>query len=335
MNAFIKAISYYVPDSFVTNADIVNDFPDWTEEKISQKIGIKRRYISNNLTAGDMAERAANNLFEEHSIDRSSVDALILCTQSPDYFLPTTACLLQDKLGLSKNIAAFDFNQGCSGFIYGLAIAKSFVLSGIASNILLITSESYNKYIHPKDRGNRALFSDAAAATLISSDGMLEIGDFVLGTDGRGAKNLIVETGAARHNDKMGIEIDPENGVFQSPDYLYMNGNEVFSFSLEVVPPLVRDVLIKNKLSQEMVDLFVFHQANKHMLNFIRKGLFIDEAKFYLCMEDFGNTVSSTIPIALYHALKESNINPSKSTILITGFGVGYSWGGTVLKFKD
>jgi len=332
MNAFIKAISYYVPETFVTNADIVKDFPDWSEEKISQKIGIKRRYISNNLTAGDMAERAVNKLFEEHSIDSSSIDALILCTQSPDYFLPTTACLLQDKLGLSTNVAAFDFNQGCSGFIYGLAIAKSFVLSGIANNILLVTSESYNKYIHQKDRGNRAIFSDAAAATLISSDGMFEIGEFVLGTDGKGAKNLIVETGAARHSDKRGIEIDPENGVFQSPDYLYMNGNEVFSFSLEVVPPLVRDVLMKNKLSQEMIDLFVFHQANKHMLNFIRKELSISEEKFYLCMENFGNTVSSTIPIALYHAFKNHEISESKKTILITGFGVGYSWGGTIIK---
>lgn len=335
MGAFIKAISYFLPETFVTNADIVHDFPDWSEEKISQKIGIKKRYISINMTAGDMAERAANILFEEHAIDRSSIDALILCTQSPDYFLPTTACLLQDKLGLPTSVAAFDFNQGCSGFIYGLAIAKGFILSGVASNVLLITSESYNKYIHPKDRGNRAIFSDAAAATLISSNGKLEIADFVLGTDGKGAKNLILETGAARHIDKRGIEIDPENGVFQSPDYLYMNGNEVFSFSLEMVPPLVHDVLKKNGLSQEKIDLFVFHQANKHMLNFIRKGLSIDEEKFYLCLENIGNTVSSTIPISLYHALKEDKINALQDTILLAGFGVGYSWAGTVLHYKD
>ena len=334
MSAFIKAISYYVPETFVSNADIVNDFPDWSEQKISTKIGINRRYLSNNLTAGDMAERAANKLFEEYSIDRSLIDALILCTQSPDYFLPSTACILQDKLQLSTNVAAFDFNQGCSGFIYGLAIAKSFVISGIAKNILLLTSESYNKYIHPKDRGNRALFSDAAAATLISSDGFFKIDEFELGTDGRGSKNLIVETGGERMKEKTGIEIDPVRGIFKSPDYLYMNGTEIFSFTLEVVPPLISKILAKNSLSQEMVDLFIFHQANKHMLNFIRQELSIPEDKFYLCLENFGNTVSSTIPIALYHALKNHDISVSKKTILITGFGVGYSWGGTILEFN-
>ncbi len=334
MSAFIKAISYYVPETIVSNADIVNDFPDWSEQKISVKIGINKRYLSNDLTAGDMAERAANKLFEEYSIDRSSIDALILCTQSPDYFLPTTACILQDKLKLSTNVAAFDFNQGCSGFIYGLAIAKSFVISGIAKNILLLTSESYNKYIHPKDRGNRTLFSDAAAATLISSDGLFKIDEFELGTDGRGCKNLIVETGGARMKEKTGIEIDPEREIFKSPDYLYMDGPEIFNFTLEVVPPLIGKILAKNSLSQEMVDIFIFHQANKHMLNFIRQELSIPEDKFYLCLENFGNTVSSTIPIALYHALKDHAIGVSKETILITGFGVGYSWGGTILRLN-
>ena len=198
MNIFIKAISYYVPETIVSNADIVKDFPDWSEEKISVKIGIKQRYIADQLTAGDMAERAANKLFNEYTIDRSSIDAIILCTQSPDYFLPTTACVLQDKLGLPTSTAAFDFNLGCSGFVYGLGIAKGLISAGIATNVLLLTAESYNKYIHPKDRGNRALFSDAAAATLISTNGMMQIDEFVLGTDGRGAKNLIVENGCAR-----------------------------------------------------------------------------------------------------------------------------------------
>jgi len=245
MNAYIKAISYYVPETIVSNADIVKDFPDWSEQKISVKIGINQRYISKELTAGDMAERAANKLFEEYNIDRSTIDAIILCTQSPDHFLPTTACLLQDKLNLPTNIAAFDFNLGCSGFVYGLGIAKGLISAGISKNILFLTSETYNKYIHSKDRGNRALFSDAAAATLISTDGILNINEFVFGTDGKGAKNLIVENGCSRHPYKSGIEIDPENEVLQSPDYLYMNGSEIFNFTLEAVPLLTEQVLEK------------------------------------------------------------------------------------------
>ena len=308
MNAHIKAISYYVPETIVSNADIVKDFPDWSEQKISVKIGIKQRYISKELTAGDMAERAANKLFEEYNIDRSSIDAIILCTQSPDHFLPTTACILQDKLNLPTNIAAFDFNLGCSGFVYGLGIAKGLISAGIAKNILFLTSETYNKYIHSKDRGNRALFSDAAAATLISTDGILNINDFVFGTDGKGAKNLIVENGCSRHPDKSGIEIDTENEVLQSPDYLYMNGSEIFNFTLEAVPLLTEQVLAKNSLKQEDIDLFIFHQANRHMLKFIRQAISIPEEKFYMCLEDFGNTISSTIPIVIYHALKNKDI---------------------------
>ena len=330
MNAYIKAISYYVPETIVSNSDIVKDFPDWSEQKISVKIGIRQRYISKELTAGDMAERAANKLFEEYKIDRSTIDAIILCTQSPDHFLPTTACILQDKLNLPTNIAAFDFNLGCSGFVYGLGIAKGLITAGIAKNILFLTSESYNKYIHPKDRGNRALFSDAAAATLISTNGILNINDFVFGTDGKGAKNLIVENGCSRHPDKSGIEIDPENDVLQSPDYLYMNGSEIFNFTLEAVPLLTEEVLKKNSLKQEDIDLFIFHQANKHMLKFIRQAISIPEEKFYLCLENFGNTISSTIPIAIYHALKNKDIK-SGNTIMIAGFGVGYSWGGVIL----
>lgn len=330
MKTFIKAISYYVPEFVVSNADIVRDFPDWSEDKISMKIGIRKRYVSNEMTSGDMAEKAANNLFEESKIDRTQIDAVILCTQSPDYFLPTTACLLQEKLGLLTSVVAFDFNLGCSGFVYGLGICKGLISCGIATNILLLTAESYSKFIHPQDRGNRALFSDAAAATIVSTDGIMEIDEMVFGTDGRGAKNLIVENGALRHRHSQNIDIDPKNGIDQSPDFLYMNGPEIYNFTLEKVPEMVKELLIKSNIKKEEVDLFVFHQANKHMLKFIREALEIPEEKFYLCLENFGNTVSSTIPIALYHAIKENRIHCSKK-ILIAGFGVGYSWGGAIL----
>ncbi len=333
MKAKIKAISYYLPERILTNAELVEAFPEWSVEKVANKIGISERHLSaDNELSSDMAIKAAEKLFSEHQIDRSSIDFIILCTQSPDYYLPTSACIIQDKLGLSTNVGAFDFNLGCSGFAYGLAIAKGFLAAGIAKNILLLTSETYTKFLHSGDKGNRTIFGDAAAATLISTDGFATIEEFDLGTDGKGAENLIVKNGCMR-NEKTGSQsLNDEFGNFCSPDHLFMNGGEIFNFTSIAVPTLIANVLSKNDLSKEDIDLFVFHQANKYMLNYLRKILGIEEVKFYYFLEKVGNTVSSTIPIALYEAMKENKI-PEGSNVLLAGFGVGYSWGGTLLKF--
>jgi 3-oxoacyl-[acyl-carrier-protein] synthase-3 len=164
-NAFIKHISYSLPEKILTNEQLVADFPEWTVEKVAKKIGVKQRHVvSENETALDLAEKAANKFFEEHKIARESIDFLLLCTQSPDYFLPTSACVLQDRLGLPASCGALDFNLGCSGFVYGLSLAKGLIAGNIAKNVLLITSETYSKHLHPKDKGNRTIFGDAAAA---------------------------------------------------------------------------------------------------------------------------------------------------------------------------
>ena len=168
MKAFIQGISYHLPDTILTNKEIVEQFPEWTEEKIVSKIGIKERRVAGEKeTAADLAVMAAEKLFTEYSIDRSSIDYLIFCTQSADYILPTTACIIQDRLGLSTSIGAIDVNQGCSGWIYGLSLAKGLLLGEMANKILLVTSETYSKYLHPRDKGNRTIFGDGAAATLI------------------------------------------------------------------------------------------------------------------------------------------------------------------------
>ncbi len=330
---FVKAISYYVPDHVLTNEQLVQEFPEWTAEKVANKVGVDARHISgDNETAGDMAEKAALNLFREWDINPESIDFVMLCTQSPDYFLPTTACLLQNRLGISTNSGALDFNLGCSGYIYGLALAKGLIVSGIAQNVILLTAETYTKHIHPEDKGNRTIFGDAAAATLISIDGFAEIGEFSLGTDGSGGENLIVKTGGMKHRNPLNdISID-DSGAICSSDNLYMNGSEIFSFTQESVPILVNDTLLKNNLVKSDINLFVFHQANKYMLGFLRKKMKIDEEKFYFCMSRFGNTVSSTIPIALKEAILDKSIN-TKDKVLLAGFGVGYSWGGVVLNF--
>lgn len=329
MGAYIKAISYYLPEIILTNDELVKEFPEWTVEKIANKVGIKERHIvRENETAVDIAVKAAESLFIENNLSKDTIDFVLLCTQSPDYFLPSSACIVQEKLGLRTNIGALDYNLGCSGYIYGLSLAKGLVMANVANNVLLITAETYSKHIHNRDKGNRTIFGDAATATLISKDGKFEIGNFSLGTDGKGAENLIVKTGACRNPEKAkDLEFD-ENGNPISSDFLYMNGAEIFNFTLAKVPPLVKDTLQKNNLLQENIDLFVFHQANKYMINFLRKKLKIDEDKFYIFLENVGNTVSSTIPIALCEAEKENKL---KGNICLAGFGVGYSWGGVIL----
>lgn len=329
MKAYIKGISYYLPEKILTNEDLITEFPEWTVDKIATKVGINQRHVSDQIeTAGDMAEKAAKKLFEEYKIDPKSIDFIMLCTQSPDYFLPTTACLLQERLNISTHAGAIDYNLGCSGYVYGLALAKGLISAGISKNILLLTSETYTKHIHHLDKGNRTIFGDAAAATLVSTDGFGKILNFELGSNGKGAENLIVKTGSFAHKCEANDLVIDDKG-FHSSDHLYMNGSEIFNFTLDIVPSLVNKTLSKNELTKGDIDLCVFHQANRFMLDFLRKKMKIESDKFYYFMSNVGNTVSSTIPIAMKEAMKEGKLN---GNILLAGFGVGYSWGGTIIQ---
>lgn len=331
--AFIKAISYYIPKTIITNDDLVKEFPEWSVEKVSAKVGVNKRGISSDKeTAGDLAEQAAKQLFSEYDIKPQEIDFVILCTQSPDYFLPSTACLLQHKLGIPTTAGAFDFNLGCSGCIYGLAIAKGLITANIAKNVLLLTAETYTKYLHSTDKSNRSIFGDGAAACLISTNGFAQIGEFSLGTNGDGAGDLILKTGAARQKERTNMEETDIEGHIRRDDYLYMNGGAIFNFTLEIVPTLMNDILIKNQLKKEDIDFYVFHQANKFMLSTIRKVCVIPKDLFYINLKDTGNTVSSTIMIALKDCIEKKIIHHNMK-IMISGFGVGLSWGGTILYF--
>lgn len=331
MKAYIKDISYYLPNKVLTNEQIAALFPEWSADKVASKVGITERHIAaEGETATDMAYKAAEQLFAQ-GVDKSQIDFVLLCTQSPDYFLPSSACILQDRLGLSKNCGAFDFNLGCSGYEYGLAVAKGLIVAGIAHNILLLTSETYTKYLHEQDKGNRTIFGDGASATLVSTEGFAEIGEVVVGTDGSGAENLIVRTTGARHRALASNERIDEDGNLMSDDHLYMHGGNVFNFTADVVPDMVAKLLQKSGLQHDDINLWVFHQANKYMINYLRKLLDIDKDKFYIFMEKVGNTVSSTIPIALCEARKEDRLH---GNILLAGFGVGLSWGGVMLNVK-
>lgn len=333
IKAYIKAIDTYLPETVVTNEALVEQFPEWTVEKIANKVGVNSRHkAAKDETATDMAVKAAEQLFERHpEISRESIDFILLCTQSPDYFLPSSACIIQDSLGIPTSCGAFDFNLGCSGYIYGLAIAKGLIAGGMSKNVLLLTGETYNKYLHERDKGNKTIFGDAATASIISTDGFAEIGNFDFGTDGRGAENLIVKTGCARHHEKCNdLEFD-DGGNPHSSDYLYMNGSEIFSFTQRNVPKVVKKTLAKNNLEAEDITLYALHQANSFMLEFLRKKMKIDPDKFLVDMEETGNTVSNSIPLLLHRLMQRTTVT---GPVLICGFGVGYSWGGNVLFFK-
>ncbi len=326
--AFIKAISYYLPEKVMTNEELVKEFPEWNVDKVAQKVGVDSRHLAApEETAGDMAEKAARKLFAEYNINPSAIDFLMLCTQSPDYFLPSTACVIQDRLGIPTSAGAFDYNLGCSGCIYGMAVAKGLIAAGVAKNILLLTAETYNKYLHPSDKSNRSIFGDGAAACLISTDGFAEIGEFSLGTDGSGANNLIVKTGASRHKNTSGLSVEDVEGHVWYDDYLYMNGGAIFNFTLEAVPIMMKEVLQKNNLTKEDIDFYLFHQANKFMLNTIRKVCTLPKDKFYVNLSETGNTVSSTVLIGLKECLCKGTIKKGDK-VMIAGFGVGLSWGG-------
>lgn len=334
VKAILKAVAYHVPERVLANAELAAEFPEWTPERIENKLGIvERRLAGPDECASDLGCRAAEKLFAAGACAPSDVDCLLFCTQSPDYFLPTTACLLQNRLGIPKTAGALDFNLGCSGFVYGLGLAKGLVETGQARRVLLITAETYSKFMHPRDKGVRTLFGDGAAATLVEGvpdDGRPGgLGPFVYGTDGSGGGALCVPAGGmrARHA-----------GEHQTPGHpfpdsaLFMDGGAIFNFTLKVVPESLQALLAKSGVAFAAVDLFVFHQANAYMLDFLQKKCAIPAEKFYLCLKPFGNTVSSTIPIALHHARKEGRLQPG-AKVAVIGFGVGLSWASALIEW--
>jgi 3-oxoacyl-[acyl-carrier-protein] synthase-3 len=337
VTARLKDIAVYLPEAVLGNDELAQLYPEWPAEKILEKTGIRERRIAGEYqTAGDMAYEAARNLFAQGQITATDVDFIILCTQAPEYVLPTTACILQDRLGISRQVGALDINLGCSGFVYGLSLAKGLIETGAARCVLLLTADTYSKYIHPLDKSVRTLFGDAAAATAIVASDIEDeaIGPFVFGTDGSGAKNLIVEAGMYRvpKSCETSIERTDLSGNVRSRDNLYMNGAEVMAFSLKEVPKAADALLLKAGKTKEDIDFFVLHQANKFMLEALRKKLKAPPEKLPMLMEDCGNTVSSTIPIALFKLHQQGRLKAGHQLMLI-GFGVGYSWAACLLHF--
>jgi 3-oxoacyl-[acyl-carrier-protein] synthase-3 len=334
--AAVKAIKSFLPEHKLTNEQLAEQFGDWHASQILSKTGVAERGIAAaNECASDLGVAAAKRLFASGACAPDEVDFLVFCTQTPDYFMPTTACLMQDALGLRTSCGAIDINQGCSGYIYGLALAKSLVEAGTARTVLLVTADTYTKFINRRDRSLLTLFGDGAAATLVQaveSEREL-VGPFILGSDGRGANQIIVKAGGMRYRPtaETAIEKEDSSGNWRSDENLFMDGGDVFSFALRTVPPTLQQLLEKARLTLDQIDFIFPHQANKFVLERLRAKLKFPAEKFWIDMEKSGNTVSSTIPIALENAIEQQRVKPGDRVALV-GFGVGYSWGATMIE---
>jgi 3-oxoacyl-[acyl-carrier-protein] synthase-3 len=324
--AAIGPIAVHFPDRLETNDDLQREFPAWNMELIGEKTGVMQRYVAApDECASDLGVKAGEALFANHGVDPASIDYLMFCTQTPDYALPTTACVMQDRLGLGTHVGAFDFNLGCSGYVYGLAMADGLIRAELAKNILLITAETYTKMIDPGDRSLRTIFGDAGCATLIRAEDRQSLKGFKFGTDGKGANTLIANAGGFRSKETA----IPPRGKKRWRSDLYMDGPALIDFSLDSIPGLVRDVCEASGYSLDTVHNLLFHQATRKMLEELQRVLEVDESKLPIRIEDVGNTVSCTLPILIDQMRRDGSLKPEAINMLV-GFGVGWSWGGCI-----
>jgi 3-oxoacyl-[acyl-carrier-protein] synthase-3 len=330
----IKAIASRLPDQVLTNEQLAGG--TWAPEQIASKTGIVTRHVAaEGECASDLAVAAAERLLSATPGLREQVDFVMLCTQTPDHFLPTTACLLQNRLGLSTSCGALDLNLGCSGYVYGLAVVQGLIAAGTATNVLLLTADTYTRLIHPGDRATRVLFGDGACATWVAATEGNWIGPFALGTDGSGAEHFIVQAGAFRTPASAATKIEETDasGNTTTPAHIRMGGPAIFAFSLERVPAVVHKCLGQAGLELDDIDYYVFHQANRFMLEHLRRKVGIPQARMVVRMEATGNTVSASIPLALEALIRERALFPG-ARLMLVGFGVGLSWGACVVTWE-
>ena len=334
MSLIIKSIEYYLPDTIVTNEDLQKENPNWNLEKVTEKSGVFQRHIAGkNETAYDLSVKACDKLFQTN--DKNDIDGIIYCTQSPDYIMPSNSFLLHNYLNLKDKVFAFDFNHACTGFIYSLAMANSFVNSGIAKQILIVTADTYSKYINKKDRSTRVLFGDGAAATIVKeSNEKKGIIDIELGSFGSGYNKFWIPAGGLRlpKSDSTSIEIEDSGSNIRTQNDIEMDGFGVWSFINSVVPKQVERLLKRNNVEKTDIDQFIFHQASKMTLKSIMRLMKLKEEQVFINIHNIGNTVSASIPIALRDAIDQGKID-NGSTLILSGFGVGLSYGAILMEF--
>jgi 3-oxoacyl-[acyl-carrier-protein] synthase-3 len=335
-NVKIIGISACVPQKVSSNHDLLTDYSIEEAEKIINNIGIKeKRHVDDDTTSSDLCFKAADKLLNEMNIDRSSIDILIFLSQYPDYRIPATAPILQDRLGLPKSTASFDISLACSGYLYALSNAFSYASQSGVNRVLLLVGETFSKLVSKDDKVNAPLYGDAGTATLIEKK-INSKSTFSLFSDGSGYKSIIINAGGAR-NPINSINILPEikeNGNIRADNQVYMDGLEVFNFTLKVVPSSVKDILELTGNNRDDIDFYLFHQANKFMIEFFVKKLKLDNSKVPISLDTFGNVSSPTIPLTIVSRLK-SDVHMKNKKLLLSGFGAGLSWGAAVINLNN
>lgn len=317
----LAEISTYLPERVIENAEIVARF-GFEQAFLDDKLGIARRHVCGpDETVSDMAVAAAKRLMEKTGVDPAAIGLLVLVTQNPDYKLPTTADIVQHRLGLPQTVQAFDVNQGCSGYVYGLSIAKALMSAHGHKAALLVTAEAYSKVMDPGDRTTVPLFGDGATASLLVPGGRGRIGAFTFGSDGSGAEELIVKAGGSRN----------PTLACAGAGALTMNGRSIFNFMMRRVPADVKACLAANAKRIDDIDLFLFHQASRYMVEALAKGLGLPPEKVPIDITETGNTVSSTIPLLIDRLGGVTALAGKR--VLLSGFGVGLSWASTLITF--
>lgn len=340
MNAAITAIHYCLPPGRLTNEELAQRFDPKQLNSITKMAGItERRIAPPGMTASDLAFVAAKRLLESRTISPVDIDLLVFVSQTADYQIPATACVLHGRLGLSERCAAFDINLGCSGYPYSLAVVDGLVCSGLARKALLLNADALTHVIHPRDRGLVPLHGDGAVATLLEpavEPGAGIIG-VLLGTDGTGAPHLMIPASGARkeRTNETRREIVDSSGSVRTEEHLAMNGPAIFHFSVYKVPEVIRAALTKFSVTIEELDLIILHQANKTMLELIYKSLGVPAEKRFYFMEKVGNMSGASTPMALAEAVRQGRVRPGSLTLLAS-FGVGLSWGVCLIRWpKD
>ncbi len=334
MGIIIKSIDYYLPDKILTNKDLQKENPKWDMNKVISKSGVHKRHIARKgETAYNLSKKACDKLFQKNNIN--TIDGIIYCTQSPDYIMPANSFLLQKYLELSDNIFAYDYNHACAGYIYGLSMASAFILSGMAKELLLVTADTYSKYINRRDRSSRVLFGDGAAVTIVKkSDDIRGIIDIELASSGKNYNLFYIPAGGMRmpKSSETSKEYEDGGGNIRSKENIYMDGMKVWSFINSNVPKQIEKILKRNNLKKSDIDLFIFHQASQMTIDTLVKILRLDKEKVFINISNIGNTVSASIPIAIKDAIYQGKIIRGHK-VLLSGFGVGMSYGTILMEF--
>ncbi|KPA12734.1 3-oxoacyl-(acyl-carrier-protein) synthase III [Candidatus Magnetomorum sp. HK-1] len=326
MGLKINDIAYYLPENILTNEELIKHNPTWTIESLEKRIGIKKRHISKKgETSLDLSIEASKLLFKKHSDLTEKIDGLIYCSTTEDYVAPRNACLFQNALNLSEDIIAIDLAIGCSGFIYALAIAQGFLQTRIASNILVVTADTYQKFCNMHDRAAKPVFGDAGAVTWISASNITQgLLDIQCGVKGGLYDAALIAAGNCRipKSETTAIPKTDSVGNTRTIEDCKIDGSRLIEYLSIKIPGQIRQILNRNNFSIEDINLFIFHQSSKIILDLFERLIKIKPEKNFRTLQEIGNTSSASIPISLKMAIDKDKISKGDK-IILSSFGTG------------